>query len=112
MVAFEELRSALVSVRIAHHIRGRVRFKLGPVPAGLEAHARTAKRFDAVLVRVPGVHAVRANLLARSCTVDYDVEVIPMEAWADFLAGTESAAAAILECILRDTYRDICHAKL
>jgi hypothetical protein len=50
---------------------------------------------------------VQVNLLARSCTVHYDPEVIPERAWGDFLAGAASEAAAVLERILHDRYREI-----
>lgn len=110
MVAFEQLRSALHDVRIAHHISGRIRFKLvGDVAI---ARPQPHSRVDAVVKRIPGVHRVRANVLARSCTVEYDPGVIPDAAWRDFLCGIPSDAAATLERVLRAAHQEIAHAEL
>jgi hypothetical protein len=117
MPAFDELRAVLASVRIVHHIRGRVRFKLdadADLAADLVFAARElprAKRLDRAVERIPGVRTVRANALARSCTVEYDPLVIPDDAWRDFLSGVDSAAASTLERILRETYRELSHAQ-
>jgi len=110
--AFEELRGSLVYIRIAHHIEGRIRLKLASGPESLSGQGRQARQFQSILDRTPGVHAVRVNLLARSCTVEYDPQVIPVEAWGDFLTGVESPAAAILEQILREIHREIMHEEL
>ncbi|ATE61090.1 heavy-metal-associated domain-containing protein [Thauera sinica] len=109
---FDELRGGLAGVRIAHHIRGRVRLKLEPQEAAFELPDRRVRAFQDILDRIPGVHAVQLNLLARSCTVRYDPDVIPMQAWGDFMAGVDSGAAEILERILHDAWREIRNAEL
>ena len=75
----------------------------------VEDQARAALN---VLRTTPGVRSVQVNLLALSCTVHYDPEVIPEHAWGDFLAGAASEAAAVLERILHDSYREIGNAEL
>lgn len=112
MPTFDELRGYLEHVRIVHHIRGRIRLKLVAGYESLAERSRHARQFQSILVRTPGVHSVRVNLLARSCSVEYDPQVIPAEAWGDFLAGVDSPAAATLEQILREIYREIMHEKL
>lgn len=107
MPVFDDLLERLDEVRVAHHIRGRIRLKLATGSAVAELPKDRARRFQAVLDSIPGVHGVRVNFLARSCIVDYDPAVIPFEAWSEFLCGVESPAAALLERILRDTYREI-----
>ncbi len=78
---------------IAHHIPGRVRLKL--VDEAAAAVVLTGGRFPSPerLRAVAGIRAVKLNLLARSCVVDYDPAVVPPPAWVDLLAGQRSAAS-------------------
>jgi hypothetical protein len=112
MLAFDELRHKLSHIRIAHHIQGRIRLKLDTDLVLPGYSDNQASQFQAVLDRIPGFHAVRVNFLARSCAVEYDPAVIPFQAWHDFLAGTDSHAASILEDILRNFHQEIINAKL
>ncbi|MBP6725678.1 MAG: heavy-metal-associated domain-containing protein [Thauera sp.] len=112
MPDFEELRGFLRDVRIAHHIRGRIRLKVEADIASIDFPRERARAFQSLLERIPGVRSVEVNLLARSCTVQYDPALIPERAWCDLLDGRVSAAAAILERILHDTYLEIGNAKL
>jgi hypothetical protein len=115
--AFDELRDRLTIVRIAHHIGGRIRLTLEADPTALSISDRPptqlrVSQLRVIVDRIPGFRSVRVNVLARSCTVEYDPTVIPDRAWSDFLAGTDSPAAAVLERILRETYQEITHAEL
>lgn len=112
MVSFRELRGFLCDVRIAHHIRGRIRLKLEARAVSVDVPKVEAGAFRTLLDRTPGVRSVQVNLLARSCTVHYDPAVIPERAWGDLLGGVASEAADILERILHDTYREIGNAEL
>jgi hypothetical protein len=112
MPDFEELLGFLDDVRIAHHIRGRIRLKLELSAVSVEVPRVPARAFQSVLDRTPGIASVQVNLLARSCTVHYDPAQIPAQAWSDLLGGVASDAAATLERILRDTYVEIGNAKL
>ncbi|MHB1375572.1 MAG: hypothetical protein ACYC5W_12025 [Thauera sp.] len=112
MLPFHELRGFLRDVRIAHHIRGRIRLKLDASAVSIDLPKLEARAFQSLLDRSPGVRSVQVNLLARSCTVHYDPEVIPERAWGDLLAGVASEAARILECILSDAYVEIGDAEL
>ena len=110
---FDDLLGWLARVRIAHHIGGRIRLKLDGAPASsVELSRQKLGRLHDILERAPGIRSVRVNPLARSCVVEYGPDVIPFEAWADFLSGIDSPAAATLERILRDTYREIVNAQL
>lgn len=107
MEGYEKLRASVAGVRIVHHLKGRIRLKLGALPAGFPApDAADLERFQALLGDIEGVRSLRVNLLARSCTVEYDPLLIPDEAWRDFLGGTRSGAAGVLENILRRKYRE------
>lgn len=112
MFPYEELRDNLCCVRIAHHIRGRIRLKLEANPAVVVIPGKQTRQIQAILDRIPGFHSVRVNLLARSIAVEYDPATIPDSAWSDFLTGRDSPAATLLEQILRDTHQEIINAKL
>lgn len=105
------LPGILREVRIAHHIRGRIRLKLDPSVSYLDVPKVEAGAFHSLLNRTPGVRSVQVNLLARACIVQYDPEIIPERAWVDLLGGVTSEAAGILERILRNAYMEISHAK-
>lgn len=110
---FERLREAAAQVRIVHHLSGRLRMKLDARPPALRLPPHVRRREVHELVAdIEGVYAVRINVLARSCTVEYDPAVIPDEAWGDFLRGVPSPAAAVLEAILRAKYEEIVHEQL
>jgi len=112
MIRYEDLHGNLGCVRIAHHISGRIRLKLQSYPEDLPVSEHAPGYFQAIAERMPGIHSVRVNILARSCLVEYDPAVIPDQAWKDFIAGNQSHFAQILEQILRATYQEITHAPL
>lgn len=97
-------------LRIAHQVPGRVRFKFS-------AKAGNGIRFDAshadsdaltdVLKQTRGIRKIGWNLLARSCTVEYDPTVIPDRAWVDLLADEKTPAAETLHAILEETHAHI-----
>lgn len=102
MKELETFRHFADKVQIAHHIPGRIRFKLGAIEldeAG-RAAVESARQFQGALDAMPGVKDIRLNLLARSCTVEYDPGVIPQQAWPDLLAGKNSHAAQTLLSIV------------
>ncbi len=97
-------------LRIAHQIPGRVRFKFSASAANgvkFDASSADSDALTAVLKQTRGIKNISWNLLARSCTVEYDPKVLPDDAWVDLLAGRSSAAADALHAILEET-----HAKL
>ena len=97
-------------LKIAHQLPGRVRLKLGmKVLGGIKFSAleSSADAFAAVLKQIRGVRAINWNLMARSCTVEYDPAVIPDDAWPDLLAGADSAAAQALHAILEETHASL-----
>ncbi len=100
------------SVSIAHHIPGRIRFKLGEIEldAAGKAALDSARRFQGLIETLAGVKSIKLNLLARSCTVEYDVKLIAPQAWPDLLAGTESPAALALIERVRSRLAEAGHA--
>lgn len=109
---FDELLNYLDKVNIAHHIRGRVRLRLTSYPKELSSPESYLSSFQSILDKTPGIKSVRMNLLARSCLVEYDPNLIPDQAWKDFIAHINSSDAQILEQTMRNIYQEITHAKL
>lgn len=104
---FDRLRQSIVGIRIAHHLRGRIRLKLSAGDGRPLPPATDIRRFQVLIEEIDGVRGLSLNLLARSCTVEYDPKIIPCEAWADFLAGVRSPSADVLETLLRQKHREI-----
>ena len=95
----------LDSLQIAHHIPGRIRLRLAPSLADAPAPViADAKRLVAALDEVPGIRAVRLNLVARSCTVEYDPRHIAPVAWDHLANGVDSPEAATLLAVLRQQF--------
>lgn len=97
----EKWRDFAACVEIVHHIPGRIRLRLAqdePAAHGLPLQSLLgqAEDFRQALERVPAVRSVRVNLLARSCTIEYDPRAMPAQAWVDFLANADSPAANAL----------------
>lgn len=91
------LRDVVAQLRIAHHIPGRVRLKLDQELSTAHQQAiGDAQRLLKTLGVLPGIRAVNVNLLARSCTVEYDPGRIPPTAWEHLLRGVDSPQAADL----------------
>lgn len=90
-------------LRIAHHIPGRIRLRLDLAAfAACRLPGATADRLESVLTRVRGIRRVQLNAVARSCVVDYDIDVIAAAAWPDLLGGRDTPAAAGLLAALRE----------
>lgn len=88
-------------LRIAHHLPGRVRLKLDvELSATQERAIGDARQLLGALGDIPGIRAVNLNLLARSCTVEYDPARIPPAAWEQLVAGTTGDAGATLRTAL------------
>ena len=113
MPTLDNFRHFLACVEIAHHIPGRIRLRLAldglsgtfsTPDKSLFAHARS---FQDVLGRTPGVRAIRVNLVARSCTVEYDHRVIPVKAWSDLLQGEASQEAGVLARIIEEKFNEV-----
>lgn len=97
-------------LKIAHQIPGRVRFKLAAAAVnGVSFDAPNGKGdvLDTILQKIRGVRSVSWNMLARSCTVEYDPRIIPDSAWPDLLAGKASPAADTLRAILEETHAQL-----
>ncbi|MCW2318061.1 hypothetical protein M2322_003628 [Rhodoblastus acidophilus] len=85
-------------LNIAHHIPGRIRLKMsGSLPAELLGEA---KRFGKALSAVEGIRSIGLNVLARSCTIEYDAREIPPSAWIGFLSGEITPESQRLERLL------------
>jgi hypothetical protein len=108
MEAWQVVRRFAPYARIVHHIPGRIRLKF---VGGGELAERIpdipAERLRGALASIPGVKSVKINLLARSCTLEYDPSVIAHEAFPDLLGGRETPAAEALLDALRAKYAEI-----
>lgn len=79
---------------IAHHISGRIRLRLRAGEALPESlNGLSPERIRQAIAALPGIRDVRVNLLARSCTIEYDDNMIPPQAWTDLAACHPGAAA-------------------
>ena len=91
------------SLTIAHHIPGRVRFKLAIDLASVDRNTvAEVKQFVEVLNGTAGIRSVKLNPLARSCVVEYDCKIITPAAWQDVLNGGGSPDADALLKLFRD----------
>ncbi|MDO4637833.1 MAG: hypothetical protein Q4B13_09900 [Lautropia sp.] len=98
---------------IAHQVPGRLRLKLGKGALNgvqFDSLNGRADTINAALRRIRGVSNISWNLLARSCTIEYDPAVIPNAAWPDLLAGTNTPAAQTLRTILDEAHEQLRHA--
>ncbi|MGQ9368064.1 cation transporter [Azospirillum sp. ST 5-10] len=97
MTPIDLLERLSASVRIVHHIPGRVRLKLTAAPGPeLAAAADAVKEFHRALAGCRGIRSVHLNPLAVSCTIEYDPALIPPTAWPDLLKGERSPGAEAL----------------
>ena len=113
MSVVEKLQRFGACVHIAPHLPGRIRLRLCELPALDEKEQSLlaqARDFRDLLDSIPGIRSVRVNLLARSCTVEYDRAVIPFQAWPDFLAGVRSDEAGVLITIIEEKYTEVAGA--
>lgn len=101
MPEFDRLQVYIPLIRIAHHIPGRIRLKLNHTDAGVKHVAAYAKRFDDIWQDIPGIRSAKLNLMARSCTVEYDKNLIPFHAWQDLLEGAHSDEALELLALFK-----------
>ena len=85
---------------IAHQVPGRIRLKLGKGALSGVSFEGADNKSD----------TINWNLLARSCTIEYDPAVIPNAAWPDLLAGTDSPAAQTLRTIMDEAHEHLRHA--
>jgi hypothetical protein len=110
------LDALLAGVCIAHHIPGRVRLKLAgrtgvPAPFREQLSPEIMTRFFAGLAEIPGIHQVRLNALAKSCTLEYDPDTLADNAWRELFspdpAATLSGGAQRLREGVRQTYQKV-----
>ncbi len=95
-------------LRIAHQIPGRIRFKIDPDVLNDSTLSQLGEEgVSNALGAIRGVHDIRINKLARSCTVEYDKAIIPDHAWGDLLAGRATPAAHALLGIIEDKYEEV-----
>jgi hypothetical protein len=91
-------------LRIAHHLPGRVRLKLGDA-ADDATRLSDLQSILRALSGCPGIISAEINALARSCLILYDTKEIGPSAWADLVAGTGSPAALALVHTLAEAAR-------
>lgn len=64
-------------LRVAHHVPGRIRFKL--LPSGIDIGERLAR--NGLVAHIPGIESVSARKLSRSLVLEYDPKVLTDELW-------------------------------
>lgn len=95
------LLDIVARLRIAHHVPGRIRLKLERDLSAPQAQAiGDAQRLINSLAVLPGIRKVGLNLLARSCTIEYDPTRIAPAGWDHVVAGVGSPEAATLIALL------------
>lgn len=99
------IRQLAPTLRIAHHVRGRIRLKLLTDVAALTGTGLPPlAEIEAQLATIPGIRSVRINALARSCTVEYDETAIPPDTWRDLLSAHPTPAGEALVRAVRRKY--------
>ncbi|PID77139.1 MAG: hypothetical protein CSB24_02890 [Deltaproteobacteria bacterium] len=78
-------------LKIAHHVKGRVRVKASLSGARKLAREDTSD-FGEVIDRIPGIDKYRMNKMALSLVVDYDPSVLPFELWEEVGGLAENPA--------------------
>lgn len=88
----QRLQDFLQLLSIAHHIPGRVRLKLEKPQEAQEfgLGINDASKFVEALRQSKGIRATSLNTIALSCTVEYDIEVIPADTWPNLLNNHSS----------------------
>ena len=108
MEAWQVVRQFAPYTRIVHHIAGRIRLKLlADAPASEKMAELSPERIRAALETIPGMRRVSFNLLARSCTLEYDPVVIAQDAFPDLIAGRETTSTQELLAALRARHAEI-----
>lgn len=100
MNSLEQLRSLTRHLQIAHHIPGRIRLKLNPAGLALSPQALQgeARRLQSFVESLPGIRTLRPNLLALSCVVEYDQQVLSHRLWEALVRGeAEPEVLALLD---------------
>lgn len=88
---------AAACLAVAHHIPGRIRLKLAlSAEKSIGAMLENVKALGDALDKSPAIRSVNLNLLAKSCTIEYDPERIAPGAWQDLVSGVKSPAVEAL----------------
>lgn len=90
----DRLRDLRRHVAIAHHVRGRIRLRLG-----LEALGPMAG-LDPAMLRLPfdtleGLRSVRINPAALSAVIEYDPATLPPAWWDEAFGADEGQAMGV-----------------
>jgi hypothetical protein len=86
-------------LRIAHHIPGRIRLRVGPAVLK-EAGRVDAGVLERILDAVQGIEDVRVNAAAGSAVITYVPQVIEPEWWETLVRGEDEAAIVLLGRLL------------
>ncbi|MGC8854903.1 MAG: hypothetical protein ACP5OY_08345 [Halothiobacillaceae bacterium] len=99
-VAGKHVAALIARLRLVHQVPGRVRIKLLDAMPYASAPSEYGLVLERSLAQLPGMRALRLNPLARSCTLEYDPEVIPDAAWPDLIHGRATPQARQLMTLL------------
>jgi hypothetical protein len=80
---------------IVHHVRGRIRFRLG-VALWQAAAATDRQLLNALLNQLQGIRDMRVNPAVASVVVEYDPQQIAAGDWEILLSGDRATASELL----------------
>jgi hypothetical protein len=84
-------------VRLAHHLPGRLRIKVRPGVAAVQALLQHADvGMEALRQLLPGVRSLRFNALSGSMLLEYDPKIIPFALVDAFFRTTSAEEAGCL----------------
>lgn len=86
-------------VQIAHHVRGRIRMRIGPSLVRDLGRLDTS-RIKQALQSIRGIDSVRVNPAAGSVVVEYAPASIPPDTWRLLLEGDPDEARKHLQALL------------
>ncbi|MGY3856885.1 hypothetical protein [Aeromonas intestinalis] len=91
MTRLEQLRALTRHLTIAHHIPGRVRFKLklGALGSAEMSQLGQMGQLKQMIETMPGIRDLRVNPAALSCVVEYDPAQITPPLWESLVEGKE-----------------------
>jgi drug/metabolite transporter superfamily protein YnfA len=82
-------------IRIAHHIPGRIRLRIG-AEAVTAAQGVDDDLFDRVLAAIGGIDDVRVNAMAGSAVISYQPEKIRPDWWETLIHGEDEESVDLL----------------
>jgi hypothetical protein len=97
MARLLQLRRQLI---VVHHIRGRIRLRLGPALFG-QIPELSRQGLQDFLASLKGIGDLRLNPAAKSVVIEYDPERFPPELWDTLVEGDDTDVERLLSMLVR-----------